>query len=148
MCGALIGEIVPYLTNMQQCCMSVLSFGWLSCLEVGGISWACGRKLVKQLVGPLLVNDVPNWWHHHVFAKFGWKFFFNWMSETHFLKNVWLSWTVIRCSLLKHLKMLASATQVNQSYPKEQIIFITLKFDKSPFGPKPFTIFMNKRSAD
>ena len=44
--------------------------------------------------------------------------------------------------------MLASATQVKQSYPKEQMIFITLKFDKSTFGPKPFTIFMNKRAAD
>ena len=58
-CGGLIGEIVPYLTYMQQCCMSVLSFGWLSYLEVGGISWVCGRELVKQLVGPLLVNDAP-----------------------------------------------------------------------------------------
>ena len=43
---------------------------------------------------------------------------------------------------------MASATQVKQSYAIEEIIFITLKSDKSTFGLKPCTIFINKRRAD
>ena len=66
-----------------------LSFGWLAYLEVGGGSWICGREQVEAVGGSTFsVNGAPNWLHHHYFAKFDWKIFFNWMLEMHFAKNV------------------------------------------------------------
>ena len=44
--------------------------------------------------------------------------------------------------------MLPSAIQVKQSYPTEQITFITLRFGKSTLYPKPLTSFMNKSCGD
>ena len=56
----------------------------------------------------------------------------------------------MKYSLLKHAKMLnvPLCYQVKQSYPKEYIIFIPLRFGKFTFGPKPFKFFMKKNSAD
>ena len=67
-----------------------LSFSWLSYLEVEGSSWICGSVHVEAVgESTFSVNGAPNWWHHHIFAKFDWKIFFNWMLEIHFLKNVY-----------------------------------------------------------
>ena len=67
-----------------------LSFGWLAYLEIVGGSWICGREQVEAVGGSTFsVDGAPSWWHHHFFAKFDWKIFFDWMLEMHFLKNVY-----------------------------------------------------------
>lgn len=44
--------------------------------------------------------------------------------------------------------MFSSASQIKQSYPTKQIIFIKLRLDKSTVIPKPFEKFLNKNCAD